>query len=75
MTAFTSGKTPAAQAAAIAAKPIPYYARPSRPLADTGQPFYALYGQEGVQGVLNAGASPTEADVLQMYAVMEQAQV
>jgi hypothetical protein len=77
VTAFTSCKTPAAQAAAIAAKPSPFHKMRVRRavLANTDQPFYALHGKEVVQGVLNAGASTTEAEMVQMYAEAEQAQV
>jgi hypothetical protein len=77
VTAFTSCKTPAAQAAALAAKPSPFHKMRVRRavLANTDQPFYALYGKEVVQGVLNAAATTTEADMVQMYAEAEQAQV
>ncbi len=44
-------------------------------LANTDQLFYNHYGKEVVQGVLNAAASTTEADMVQMYAEAEQAQV
>lgn len=77
VTAFTSCKTPAGQAAAIAAKPGPFHKMRVRRavLAHTDQPFYALFGKEVVQGVLNTAASTTEADMVQMYAEAEQAQV
>lgn len=77
VTAFTSCKTPAAQAAAIAAKPGPFHKMRVRRavLAYTDQPFYSLFGKEVVQGVLNAAAATTEADMVQMYAEAEQAQV
>ena len=77
MTAFTSCKTPAAQAAAIAAKPSPFHKMRVRRavLASPDQPFYDVFGKEVVQGVLDAGAFTTEADTVQMYAEMEQAQV
>ena len=77
VTAFTSCKTPAVKAAAIAAKPSPFHKMRVRRavLANTDQPFYALHGKEVVQGVLNAGASTTEAEMVQMYAEAEQAQV
>jgi hypothetical protein len=44
-------------------------------LANNDQPFYDLHGKEVVQGVLNAAATTTEADMVQMYAEAEQAQV
>jgi hypothetical protein len=77
VTAFTSCKTPAAQAAAIAARPSPFHKMRVRRavLVNTDQPFYDLYGKEVIQGVLNAAATTTEADMVQMYAEAEQAQV
>ena len=77
VTAFTRCKTPAVKAAAIAAKPSPFHKMRVRRavLANTDQPFYALHGKEVVQGVLNAAATTTEADMVQMYAEAEQVQV
>lgn len=77
VTAFTSCKTPAAQAAAIAARPSPFHKMRVRRvvLAHTDQPFYDLHGKEVVQGVLNVAAATTEAEMVQMYAEAEHAQV
>ena len=77
VTAFTGCKVPAVKAAAIAAKPSPFHKMRVRRavLANTDQPFYDLYGKEVVQGVLNAAATTTEADMVQMYAEAEHAQV
>jgi hypothetical protein len=77
VTAFTGCKTPAVKAAAIAARPSPFHKMRVRRavLANTDQLFYDLHGKEVVQGVLNAAASTTEADMVQMYAEAEQAQV
>jgi len=77
VTAFTGCKVPDVKAAAVAAKPSPFHKMRVRRavLANTDQPFYDLYGKEVVQGVLNAAATTTEADMVQMYAEAEQAQV
>jgi hypothetical protein len=77
VTAFTGCKVPAVKAVAIAAKPSPFHKMRVRRavLAHTDQPFYDLHGKEVVQGVLNVAATTTEAEMVQMYAEAEQAQV
>lgn len=77
VTALASCKTPAAQAAALAARPSPFHKMRVRRavLAHTDQPFYDLFGKEVVQGVLNVAAATTEAEMVQMYAEAEHAQV
>jgi hypothetical protein len=66
VTAFTGCKVPAAQVAAIAAKPRPFHKMRVRRAvpANTDQPIYDLHGKEVVQGVRNVAATTTEADMV-----------